>query len=137
MKEELTYAFRSESVNKLKALLTLIDKFVKETELVISPILVDSILMTQGGSGSKLGNRVSSAVHFAPPSDLVSANGSFVMNSGRRDLGVTNVLSARANSAIVPTFQAGVHSYGSTGALGSSRLLAETGDSVVADLIAK
>lgn len=47
------------------------------------------------------------------------------------------MLSARANSAIVPTFQGGVHSYGSTGALGSSRLLVETGDSVVADLIAK
>ena len=88
LKEELTYAFRSESVNKLKALLTLIDKFAKETNLITSPLLVDSILMTQGSSGSRLGNRVSSAVHFAPPPDLVSANGSFAMNSGRRDLGM-------------------------------------------------
>ncbi len=122
-------------MNKLKVLLTLLDKFTRSTDIEGSSILTDSILMTQG-VGSK-GNRVASAIHFPPPPDLASANGSFALNSGRRDLGINTLLSGRANSAVVAGFPPGLHSYGSTGALGSSRLLVETGDSLVADLIAK
>ena len=62
------------------------------------------------------------------------------MNSGRREIVVNNALSGRANTAIVPGFGSlshGLHSHGSTGALGSSRLLVDTGDNAVAELIAK